>query len=169
MKKLRQFLPTLVGLAVLLPLVLVMWRGGGGGATTRRTPVEDPRPQVTPVASPDGRTVARVDILEEPCPEGFEACWVVSFHSPLGQELFRETEGFPARWNVYWTWDEQGRFWLHNSDDGATYRWTPSGHHWGRELMPFLPYEQCIGTATPDPRCPPARLAPAVYRQLVPR
>lgn len=88
--------------------------------------------QVSPAPSPDGRHVARVDILEHPCVKGFDACWVVSVQRRDGGEVFRDAEGFPARFHVYWKWDAAGRLWLYNSDDGDLVVYRQHDGRWGR-------------------------------------
>ncbi|NMO15280.1 hypothetical protein HPC49_04990 [Pyxidicoccus fallax] len=173
MKTLLRFFPVLVCVAVFV-LGIVLWRRTGEPPPPPAVPVspvhdDSERAQRSPLFSPDGRYVAKVEILEGPCPEKFGQCWVVSFHTPEGEELFRDREGFPLPWNVYWAWDARGRFWLYNTDDGAEYIWTRQGTRWMRELAPFLPYEACMKTATPDPRCPPPVLADVVYKHLKPR
>lgn len=89
-------------------------------------------PQDSPVAAPDGRHVARVDILPKPCLKGFSECWVVSIHKASGGEVFRDDRGFPAFFNVYWEWDAQGRLWLYNSDDGAMFIYEVRSGSWAR-------------------------------------
>ncbi|MBZ4419126.1 hypothetical protein [Myxococcus sp. RHSTA-1-4] len=122
------------------------------------------RPQKSPLPSPDGAYVARVDILEKPCVPGFRHCWVVSFQGRSGVEVFRDTEGFPARFNVYWAWDAHGRFWLYNSDNGDVFIYAAQGDGWTRLPAPERGRSECVDTATPDRGCPPPALASVIWR-----
>lgn len=78
--------------------------------------------QISPVDSPSGRYVLTVPIVEENR-DGFESFWKVTISDKNGHRLYVDEEGFPARFNVYWNWDDEDRIWLNNSDDGAVYFW----------------------------------------------
>ncbi len=39
-------------------------------------------------------------------------------------------KNFSSKFNVYWAWDSDDRFWVHNSDDGSVMFWTEQGDNW---------------------------------------
>ncbi|MBN1149866.1 hypothetical protein JXA84_01450 [candidate division WOR-3 bacterium] len=58
---------------------------------------------------------------------GYSNYWKVTISDSEGELLYTDEEGFPARFNVYWTWDDSDRAWLYNSDDGCIYYWEYKG------------------------------------------
>jgi hypothetical protein len=83
------------------------------------------------LSSPDGSLRARVPIVSMQGRD-FATWWCPELSSAGGELLFRDRECFPGRFNVYWGWDAQQRFWVYNSDDGALWIYAPEGEGWGR-------------------------------------
>ncbi len=83
---------------------------------------ERSRNQTSPLPSLSGKYVLTVPVVREER-GGFESFWKVTISDSEGKLLYTDEEGFPARFNVYWVWDEDDRVWLYNSDDGNIFYW----------------------------------------------
>jgi len=89
-------------------------------ACSSRTPTD----QTAKMTSPNGIYVARVPIREA-VGRPFARYWHPTIADRRGRVLYRDSEGFPARFNVYWTWDQHQRFWVYNSDNGTMNAYVP--------------------------------------------
>lgn len=89
--------------------------------------------QVSPLVSPSGNYILAVPIVEEN-KNGFTTWWQIQISDKNNKLLYIDTEGFPARFNVYWIWDENDMVWLYNSDDGNIYYWENKNNKWQKNL-----------------------------------
>ncbi len=82
-------------------------------------------------ASPDGAFVVKVPIVGA---EGrdFASYWTPRIEAAGGEVVFEDSLGFPARFNVYWGWDDQQRLWLYNTDDGLVWIYAAGPEGWAR-------------------------------------
>ena len=76
--------------------------------------------QHQPLVSPSGKYVLTVPI--EKSADNLHY-WRVTISDRNDKVLFKDDSAFPGRFNVYWTWDNEDRVWLQNSDNGYTYYW----------------------------------------------
>ena len=74
----------------------------------------------------------------------FTSWWRPEILAADGHLLFRDPQGFPARFNVYWGWDDQQRLWLYNSDDGRVWIYAQGPQGWARQE-----WERGAGLAPP--------------------
>ncbi len=49
--------------------------------------------------------------------------WRVTISDSNGRVRYKDDSSFVGNLNVYWSWDQQDRVWLRDSDDGAIYYW----------------------------------------------
>lgn len=87
--------------------------------------------------SPSGRYILSVPIERSRSrkgPLGFGMpYWYVTVSDPNGVLLYRDAqEEFQGIHNVYWTWDDQDRVWLYDSDDGTVYLYEWADGAWSR-------------------------------------
>jgi hypothetical protein len=92
----------------------------------------------TPAVSPSSAYV-----LTMPIEQGL---WRVTIRDRKGKLLYRDDSEFIGQLSVYWTWDDQDRVWLYNSDDSAVYFWEKTPHgwrriHWGHGRKREIPRE----------------------------
>ena len=107
----------------LLCLLVVLLSGCRGPAYHK--PFQD-----QPLVSPSGKYVLTVPIEKAADDRRY---WRVTISDRNGNVLFKDDSEFPARFNVYWTWDNSDRVWLKNSDNGYTYYWEwDNQNHWRR-------------------------------------
>lgn len=87
--------------------------------------------QVQDLPAPGGTVWARVPIRPA---EGrdFATYWQPEIRDGNGTVLYVDTQGFPARFNVYWAWGPGPRLWVYNTDDGGTWIYTEGPEGWGR-------------------------------------
>ncbi len=86
-----------------------------------------PQPnQVSPLRSPSGAYVAEVPVVAV-TGRDFGSYWTPRLSDAEGRRIYEDTDGFPARFNVYWKWDSDDRLWLYNSDDGAVWLYELTG------------------------------------------
>ncbi len=90
-----------------------------------QAPAERPN-QRSPLASPSGRFVAHVPVLEVENRD-FRSYRTPRITDADGLVLLEDYEGFPAWFSVYWMWDSADRLWLYNSDDGAIWVYEVAG------------------------------------------
>ena len=70
--------------------------------------------------------------------------WRVTISDSNGRVLYKDDFSFVGNLNVYWSWDQQDRVWLRNSDDGAIYYWEIDGsnvwhkHRWEKNQTDSL-------------------------------
>lgn len=88
--------------------------------------------QVQGLAAPGAGLSARVPIVGV---EGrdFATWWLPEVLSADGRVLYQDPVGFPARFNVYWAWDDAQRLWLYNTDDGGVWVYAHGTEGWGRQ------------------------------------
>ncbi len=106
-------------------------RAGSAPAAIRANPT-GLSGQQQDLEAPGGTVSVRVPILAV---EGrdFANYWCPEVLAADGQRLFRDEEGFPARFNVYWGWDDEQRLWVYNTDDGGVWVYSEGPDGWGRE------------------------------------
>jgi len=57
--------------------------------------------------------------------------WVASIYDEQGKKLYSDDNSdFHGQFNVYWTWDDDDRLWLYNSDDSLVYYWIRARGEW---------------------------------------
>lgn len=81
----------------------------------------DKQNQRTPLVSPSGAFVLKMPV--ERIAEYHY--WRLEIRDTACNLLYKDKEGFPARFNVYWCWDSIDIVWLYNSDDGKVYFYSP--------------------------------------------
>lgn len=123
---------------------------------------EKPKPNQQRLSnSPSGKYLAKVSIIEKKF-NNYMRWWQIQFFNAKGTELRTETLIFPARFNIYWIWDKEDRFWVYNSDDGRVYFYE-SVNRW--------PRHEWIGVGKGDPRSrsfyPPETLYPEYARKRI--
>ena len=80
--------------------------------------------QQSPSTSPSGLYVLRVPVVAVEDSRGKTLhFWMPEIADSSGKLPYKDNEGFPARFNVYWCWDSEDRVWLYNSDDGKVWFW----------------------------------------------
>jgi len=111
--------------AVILVLMLVSLFTG-----TRASPNQKPN-QCEPLMSPSGKYVLTVPI-EHSGRLGFGLpFWHVTISDPERKVLYHDPEeSFGGIHNVYWTWDQQDRVWLCDSDDSSVYFYEYADGNW---------------------------------------
>ncbi len=87
--------------------------------------------QVQGLVAPGADLVARVPIQAV---EGrdFATWWQPEILGADGAVIYRDAQGFPARFNVYWAWDAQQQLWLYNTDDGTVWIYASAEQDWER-------------------------------------
>lgn len=80
--------------------------------------------------SSDGNFILSVPIIEKA--DGYNY-WQVTIKDKDKNILYQDPEGFYARFNVYWVWDNNNRVWLYNSDDGWIYFWEMKNQGWQKQ------------------------------------
>lgn len=96
--------------------------------------------QMQNLPSPDDNYTLSVPIIEK---EDGSHYWLVTIKDKDENLVYQDPEGFFARFNVYWVWDEDNRVWLYNSDDGWIYYWQRMGNEWQKHRWnPDDPPEQ---------------------------
>ena len=90
--------------------------------------------QISPLPSRDKKYILTVPIIHKKR-NGFTHWWQVTISDSSKKILYKDTEGFPARFNVYWDWDNKNRIWLKNSDDGFVYYWELKNEGWNKILF----------------------------------
>jgi len=103
-------------LLYLLPVLLLCSYSLAGPFSAQQPNQRDPFP------SPSGKYV-----LSMPSDDCY---WHPTISDADGDVLYRDEEGFPGWFSVYWYWDEQDRAWLYNSDDGKVWVWVREGGQW---------------------------------------
>ena len=78
------------------------------------------RNQDQPLTSPSGKYILTVPIETA---QDSHRYWRVTISDSKGRVLYKDDSSFVGNLNVYWSWDQQDRVWLRNSDDGAIYYW----------------------------------------------
>lgn len=57
--------------------------------------------------------------------------WRVTIHDSEGNVEYKDEDSDFVGWlNVYWSWDQNGRVWLYNSDDGSVHFWEQVNGAW---------------------------------------
>jgi hypothetical protein len=84
------------------------------------------------LATVDGTLRVRVPIVAA---EGrdFASYWSPQIRGGDGAVLYQDEQGFPARFNVYWAWDDAQGLWLYNTDDGTVWRYAEGPDGWARQ------------------------------------
>lgn len=92
--------------------------------------------------SADGALLVRVPIVPA---EGrdFANYWCPEIRAADGTVVYLDELGFPARFNIYWAWDDARGLWVYNTDDGTVWRYAESPEGWARQ-----PWER---GAAPEP------------------
>jgi hypothetical protein len=107
--------------------------------------------QEQPARSPSGAYVAVVPV-EPASGREFKSYWHPIIRDANGLEQYKDSDGYPARFNVYWHWDSDDRFWVKNSDDGQLYYYKLTQGVWSKNI-----YEPTSISPTTHP-APPAEL-----------
>jgi hypothetical protein len=103
-------------------------------------PPREPEPnQREPVTSPSGNYVLTVPIERSETqtgPFGYGLpFWHVTISEPNGAVVYRDpNEQFHGIHNVYWTWGDDDRVWLYDSDDGTVYFYERAEGNWTRAV-----------------------------------
>ncbi|NQT30527.1 MAG: hypothetical protein HQ596_08135 [Candidatus Saganbacteria bacterium] len=108
----------LVTLILLLPLL-----------TTLSACVPTKPNQTSPIYSESKKYILTVPMVKEKR-DNYTHWWKVAISDSDKNLLYKDEVGFPARFNVYWCWDENDRVWLHNSDNGKVYYFENVGGKW---------------------------------------
>lgn len=119
--------------------------------------------QIQPLTSPNGQFVLTVPIERNPSYNNV-GVWVVTISTVGGECLYEDDDSrCAARFNSYWTWDDENRVWLTNSDNGCVYFWeiedtVSEGEHAGRAVWRKTEWQR--GMKTEDGRAitPPKSL-----------
>jgi hypothetical protein len=95
--------------------------------------------QREPLPSPSDKYVLSVPIERserDKGPLGYGMpYWHVTISDPNGKVLYRDSdEQFHGIHNVYWTWGDDDRAWLYNSDDGAVYFYELTNETWQKGM-----------------------------------
>ncbi len=118
-----------VGSLLLCPLLACT--GQPEPAVAELPPAVAPAGQVPGLGSPRSSKFAEVPIVAVPDRE-FASWWMPRIVTAEGDDVFVDQQGFPARFNIYWDWDQQDRFWIYNTDDGAVWVYRRAAEGWGR-------------------------------------
>lgn len=79
--------------------------------------------------SPDGQFVLSVPVERGVYPR--VSVWKVTVTDRSGRPLYKDEQStMPGTLAIYWGWDEQGRVWVYNSDDGTKWVWERSPSGW---------------------------------------
>jgi hypothetical protein len=113
-----RLIPVVRTIAFLLPLILFVGLPYLGVRPPRAPQKIN---QQRPAVSPSGDYTAFVA-----APGKY---WKIRIKGKDGSE-FEETTDFVGHLNVYWHWDDQGRLWVYNSDDGTVHFWHRDGQTW---------------------------------------
>jgi hypothetical protein len=84
------------------------------------------------LAAPGAALQARVPIVAVQGRD-FASYWCPEILDADGVVLYQDEQGFPARFNVYWGWDDSQRLWLYNTDDGLVWIYAQGPAGWARE------------------------------------
>ena len=121
-------------------------------ARTDHKPYQD-----QPLVSPSGKYVLTVPIEIGPYNYSY---WRLTISDVNGNVLFKDDSDFMARFNVYWSWDNQDRVWLENSDNGNTYYWELGEQNQWRKFQCRYEKEQQSSSAGTSPELLPCTLSP---------
>ena len=106
-------------------------------------PVERTQPAVTvassasnsgqeqDLAAPGAGVSVRVPIVPQQGRD-FATYWCPELRGADDAVIYQDREGFPARFNVYWAWDDSQRLWLYNTDDGTVWIYAQGDQGWAR-------------------------------------
>ena len=112
-----------------------------------------PDNQTQRLSSPDSSLVLTVPRQEDPAGNTF---WHVTIADTSGTVLYVDSlSEFVGNLNVYWAWDEEGRVWLYNSDDGTVHFYSDASGDWTHTV-----YGPAGDPAAPGLPEPPAGLFP---------
>ena len=101
--------------------------------------------QRQPMKSPSGKYVLTLPI--EPAKDGHRY-WRLTISDINGHPIYQDDSPFVANLNVYWTWDQDDRAWLKNSDNGFVYYWEANKEGiWQRYL-----WKKCDNCINPPPQ-----------------
>jgi hypothetical protein len=113
-----------------------------------------PPNQTQNIPSPDSSLVLTVPRWEEPDGNTF---WHVTIADTSGMVLYADSvPEFVGNLSVYWAWDEGGRVWLYNSDDGILHFYSDDSGAW--EHTVYGPAGEPAAPGLPEP---PAAVFPA--------
>jgi hypothetical protein len=122
-------------LSVLFSLLFACTEAPAPPAAPRQAPPDAVRVaqagQESPLASPDGRWVAKVPLSAVPGRE-FATWWLPEIADADGALHYADPEGFPGRFNVYWAWDAEDRLWLYETDEGGLWVFAEEAGQWTR-------------------------------------
>jgi len=127
--------------SVTLLSMLVLPLASGCGTATGQTG----SPQ--PLISPNGEYVLTVPVHESGLPGlAGTPVWMVTISHVEGGVVHQDRMSeFPARFQVYWAWGQEGRVWLYNSDDGSVWYWEDRGDWikwmWGHGRQREIDYD----------------------------
>jgi hypothetical protein len=138
--------------AAILPAILASCRNQGGA----RFPTSPN--QIQPLPSPDRSLLLTVPRWEDPVGNTY---WHVTIADTSGTVLYVDSvPEFVGNLNVYWAWDEGGRAWLYNSDDGIVHLYSRDSGAWVHTV-----YGPAGDPAAPGLPEPPAAVFPAYLNE----
>ena len=86
--------------------------------------------QQSPLTSPSEKYVLTMPIEKDTTRRNF-SYWHVTISDRDGKVVHKDTTStFVGHLNVYWTWDQDDRVWLYNSDDGTVWFWEQADGAW---------------------------------------
>ncbi|MBN2380994.1 hypothetical protein JXM67_14445 [candidate division WOR-3 bacterium] len=102
--------------------------------------------------SPSGKYVLRMlyEITDD------DTYWKIQISDNDDNVLYKDPEGFLARFNVYWCWDTSNRVWLYNSDDGRVFFWQATDAGWEKVKWGAGKVNECGVDALPPDELYPA-------------
>ncbi len=85
------------------------------------------------LVAPGAALSVRVPIVPQPGRD-FATYWCPEIRGADDGVVYKDSQGFPARFNVYWAWDDSQRLWLYNTDDGTVWVYAQGADAWTRSL-----------------------------------